>query len=94
MKLDATGTSDPDGDDLDYKWVSSLDGVISRYIVDNVRLSVGEHMIELEVSDDLFTLSLYANVTVMEFIEIIDLAPISMILSPNEREEYFISDLI
>jgi hypothetical protein len=94
IELDASGTIDPDEDDLDYKWISSLDGIISRYMVDSVHLSIGDHLIELQVSDDDFTRSLFVNVTVMEKIEIIDLAPVSIILSPNERVEYYVSDQI
>jgi hypothetical protein len=94
IELDASGTIDPDEDDLDYKWISSLDGIISRYMVDSVHISIGDHLIELQVSDDDFTRSLFVNVTVMEKIEIIDLAPVSIILSPNERVEYYVSDQI
>ena len=94
IELNATRSHDPDGDDLDYRWISSLDGVISRYMVDIVHLSVGDHLIELQVSDDVFTVSLNVNVTVKEKVEIIDLEPVSIIISPKESVKYFVSDQI
>lgn len=94
FELNATGTYDLDADDLDYTWISSLDGIISRSMVEYVHLSVGDHLIELQVSDGIFTESLFVNVTVMEKIEHNDLEPVSIILSPNDRVEYYVSDLI
>lgn len=94
IELNATGTSDPDGDELDYKWISSIDGVISMMMVDSVLLSQGEHTIELQVTDGIYTESLFVNVTVIDEDALIDLEPVAIVLSPSLRSNYYVTDLI
>jgi len=50
VALDGSGSTDPDGDELTYTW--SLDGQdIATGVSPTIELSVGEHIIELIVSD-------------------------------------------
>ncbi len=95
IELNASGTYDLDGDVLKYTWISSIDDVISKSKIDSVHLSVGNHIIELQVSDGMYTESKFVNVTVMEReVEIQDSEPVSLIISPYVMVEYFVSDLI
>ncbi len=50
VKLDGSGSFDPDGDELDYFWFIG-DEQIATGVDPNVQLSVGEHIIELIVND-------------------------------------------
>ena len=53
VTLDGSGSSDPDGDELDYYWMWEIDGINfeAEGIGPAVELPVGEHVIELVVSD-------------------------------------------
>jgi len=46
------GTSDPEGDDLEYSWTSNLDGPLSVLSAFDMLLSEGSHLITLNVTDE------------------------------------------
>ncbi|UCC93319.1 MAG: PKD domain-containing protein [Thermoplasmata archaeon] len=52
VPFSAVGSDDPEGDPLDYMWTSSIDGVLSTQEAFDKRLSEGEHVITLEVTDE------------------------------------------
>ncbi len=52
VPFSAVGSDDPEGDALEYKWTSSIDGVLSTQQSFDKRLSEGEHVITLEVTDE------------------------------------------
>ena len=49
--FDASGSSDPDNDDLTYSWTSSIDGNIGNAATFGRKLSRGTHIITLTVND-------------------------------------------
>lgn len=49
--FDATGSSDPDNDNLTYSWVSNIDGNIGSTAVFSSKLSSGTHTITLTIND-------------------------------------------
>jgi hypothetical protein len=49
--FDASGTVDPDGDDLDYQWYSDIDGFLSAEVSFFRSLSPGVHDVTLMVND-------------------------------------------
>jgi len=51
ISFDGSYSSDPDNDDLTYRWESSIDGSLSNEISFETTLSPGEHTITLEVKD-------------------------------------------
>lgn len=53
VKLDGTGSYDPDGDELEYFWYDAND-LIATSAEPNVILPVGEHVIDLIVNDGIF----------------------------------------
>lgn len=52
ITFDATGSSDPDGSSLTYRWTSDLQGDIGNEKTFSRRLHYGRHKITLEVTDD------------------------------------------
>jgi PGF-CTERM protein/uncharacterized repeat protein (TIGR01451 family) len=52
VPFSAVGSDDPEGDPLEYKWTSNIDGVLSTQEAFDKRLSEGEHTITLEVTDE------------------------------------------
>jgi hypothetical protein len=52
VPLSATGSEDPEEDELTYTWVSDRDGQISTMPLADKRLSQGEHNITLTVTDE------------------------------------------
>ncbi|MCK5773940.1 MAG: hypothetical protein KAH57_09150, partial [Thermoplasmata archaeon] len=94
IELNATGTHDPDGDHLEYTWISSLDGVISKLMRDNVVLSVGAHQILLWANDGEFNVSTSTQVAVNEKLIIPNEKPVAVISSPSGLIQYFVSDVI
>jgi len=52
ITFSAIGSDDPESDSLEWRWTSSLDGVLSNAEVFDKQLSEGEHTIALEVSDE------------------------------------------
>ncbi len=94
IELNATGTYDPDGDQLEYTWISSLDGVISKLMKESVVLSVGSHQIWLWANDGEFNISTSTQVAVNEKLIIPDEKPVAVISSPSGLIQYFVSDVI
>lgn len=92
IELNATGTWDPDGDDLAFTWVSNVSGVISTKMVDAVTISqFGWHRIDLYVDD-----GKGHNVTDFTIIKLVvpNYPPVPMIVSPVEGTNYTNEDLI
>ncbi len=52
IPFSAVGSDDPEADPLEYKWTSSLDGVLSTQQAFDERLTEGEHTITLDVTDE------------------------------------------
>ena len=52
VEFSASRSSDPDGDKLTYRWVSSVQGQLSEDSAFVMRLQEGQHTIALEVTDD------------------------------------------
>jgi subtilisin family serine protease len=52
VRLDATGSSDPDGTIVAYSWTDRTGAVLSTASNPNVNLAVGTHEIDLTVTDD------------------------------------------
>jgi uncharacterized repeat protein (TIGR01451 family) len=52
VPFSAVGSDDPESDPLEYKWTSSIDGALSTQQAFDKRLSEGEHVITLDVTDE------------------------------------------
>ncbi len=52
IPFSAIGSDDPEGDPLEYKWTSSIDGVLGTQEAYDKRLSEGDHVITLEATDE------------------------------------------
>jgi PGF-CTERM protein len=52
VPFSAVGSDDPESDPLEYQWTSSIDGVLSTQQAFDKRLSEGEHVITLDVTDE------------------------------------------
>jgi PGF-CTERM protein len=52
VPFSAVGSDDPEDDPLEFKWISSIDGELSTQEAFDKRLSEGEHVITLEVTDE------------------------------------------
>ena len=52
IEFSASRSSDPDGDMLSYRWVSSISGLLSEHSAFVMKLQVGDHVITLQVTDD------------------------------------------
>jgi outer membrane protein assembly factor BamB len=58
INLDANGSYDIEGDALSFQWSSSIDGKLGNgKIIKSIKLSVGNHLITLNVSDSEFTVT-------------------------------------
>lgn len=51
--LDASNSTDPDGDEITFSWSSDIDGQLATGITSYVTLSEGQHLITLTVDDGL-----------------------------------------
>ncbi len=94
IELNATGTYDPDGDHLEFTWISSLDGIISQLMKEMVILSVGSHQIWLWVNDGEFNISTSTQISVWEKRVEPDMKPVAVIDSPSGIIQHFVSDVI
>ena len=66
VELNASYSSDPDGDNLTFSWTDSIDGVLATGVVASTVLSVGHHTITLTVNDGHHNVNAFVNVTVEE----------------------------
>ncbi len=64
--FDASSTSDPDGDDLDFTWYSDIDDFLSNSESFFRTLSPGKHTITLIVNDPAHSFVLHFDITVLE----------------------------
>jgi plastocyanin len=51
VEFSASLSSDPDGDDIDYRWTSSIDGLLETHSAFVTKLTEGSHIITLSVTD-------------------------------------------
>lgn len=70
--LDASGSSDPDGDALQFTWVANGNVLATAPIVTN-RFSTGTHTVSLQVSDGVATQTVTATFVVITAVRAIDL---------------------
>jgi hypothetical protein len=94
VPLSSNGSFDPDGDSINFTWVSSLDGVISVNGTDSVLLSIGLHQIFLWVDDGLFNVSHYVQIRVLERELPPNLPPVAVISSPGNLEAFHVNEMI
>ena len=66
VKFDGSQSSDTDNDPITFKWTSSEDGELSTESIFSKKLSAGDHMITLEVSDPTDSTEVSVNITVEE----------------------------
>ncbi|MGA1821729.1 MAG: hypothetical protein ACMUIG_04310 [Thermoplasmatota archaeon] len=92
--LSSNGTYDPDGDDLSYTWISSLDGVLSIKKNDSVMLSKGLHQIFLWIDDGLFNVSNYIQIRIIEREQPPNLPPVAVISSPGNMDTFHVNQMI
>jgi len=85
LHFDGSDSSDPDGDELSCAWESDLDGELSRDLVFDSGLSVGQHEITLTVEDPSGESdSTSVDITVSRGNE----PPVARISSPSDGSEF------
>ena len=68
ITLSATGSTDPEGDQLTFKWTSDVDGVLGTDEYIEVYLSEGTHEITLEVGDGYEAVSTMVTILVKPYL--------------------------
>ncbi len=86
VEFDASGTTDPDSEILQFFWYSNIDGKLSERDSFLAKLSVGRHTITLAVDDGNY------NVTESVSIDVMDNRPPVAVISNPEDESTFMSD--
>lgn len=88
VEFDASATTDPDSEILEFFWYSNIDGLLSERDSFLAKLSVGKHSITLAVDDGNYNVTRTVIIDVLE-----NRAPVSLILSPEDGAS-FGSDVI
>ncbi len=88
VEFDASATTDPDSEILEFFWYSNIDGLLSERDSFLAKLSVGKHHITLAVDDGNYNVTRTVVIDVLE-----NRAPVSMISSPEDGTS-FGSDVI
>jgi hypothetical protein len=86
VEFDASLTTDPDSEILEYFWYSNIDGKLSERDGFLAKLSVGKHTITLAVDDGNYNVTESVTIDVLE-----NRAPMAIISSPEDDGE-FLSD--
>ncbi|HIG03303.1 MAG TPA: right-handed parallel beta-helix repeat-containing protein [Candidatus Poseidoniales archaeon] len=98
VTLDASNTTDPEGDMVVVQWISSLDGLLSNgtgseYLIWDGYLSKGVHTITLRVSDDTVgNIGLWSDASILVSVD--NSPPVSIISSPQNAMQTDSSELI
>lgn len=98
VTLDASNTTDPEGDTIVVQWISSLDGLLgngtgSEYLIWNGYLSKGMHTITLRVSDDTIgNIGLWSDASIL--IGVDNSLPVSIISSPQDAIQVNSNELV
>ena len=88
VEFDASETTDPDSEILEFFWYSNIDGKLSERDSFLAKLSVGKHTLTLAVDDGNY------NVTESVTIHVLDNRPPVAIISSPDDESSFLSDVI
>ncbi|MEA3557648.1 MAG: hypothetical protein U9R75_00165, partial [Candidatus Thermoplasmatota archaeon] len=94
IHLSGNASFDLEQENLTFRWYSSIDGLISDEIEEDVRLTSGEHVITLWISDGKLNATARVIVYIKEKEILPDREPIVNISSPKNGENFFVSDLI
>lgn len=83
IKLDASGSTDDDDDEMMYRWVSDIDGEIYNGSDDEVyeELSFGIHMLTLFVTDE------WGDSSKDHVVVVVDTPPVAVIAGPEDGEK-------
>jgi hypothetical protein len=88
VEFDASDTTDPDSEILQFFWYSNIDGKLSERDSFLAKLSVGKHTLTLAVDDGNYNVSTSISIDVLE-----NRAPVAVISNPADESE-FTSDVI
>jgi hypothetical protein len=89
VEFDASATTDPDSEILQFFWYSNIDGKLSERDSFLAKLSVGTHTITLAVDDGNY------NETNVVTIDVLDnRAPVAVISSPDDDTEFYSDQVI
>jgi hypothetical protein len=89
VEFDATGTSDPDSEILQFFWYSNIDGMLSERDSFLAKLSVGTHTITLAVNDGNYNVTSAVTINVLD-----NRAPVAIISNPEDRSEFDSDEVI
>ncbi len=89
VEFDASQTTDPDSEILQYFWYSNIDGKLSERDSFLAKLSVGKHTLTLAVDDGNYNVSKTVTIDVMD-----NRAPMAIISSPEDDSTFHSDDII
>ncbi len=83
VEFDASGTTDPDSEILQFFWYSNIDGMLSERDSFLAKLSVGLHTLTLAVDDGNYNVTSSVTINVLA-----NRAPVAVISNPEDRSEF------
>ncbi|UCC92481.1 MAG: PKD domain-containing protein [Thermoplasmata archaeon] len=89
VEFDASGTTDPDSEILQFFWYSNIDGKLSERDSFLAKLSVGQHILTLAVDDGNYNVTESITIDVLE-----NRAPVAVISNPEDESEFDSDQLI
>jgi hypothetical protein len=89
VEFDATETTDPDSEILEYFWYSNIDGLLSERPSFLAKLSVGTHTITIAVTDNNFNVTKQITIHVLS-----NRPPVSSISDPEHDSSFYSDDMI
>jgi hypothetical protein len=89
VDFDATMTTDPDSEILEYFWTSNIDGLLSERPAFLAKLNVGHHVITLAVDDGNYNVTKVIEIDVMD-----NRPPVATISSPPDDSTFASDDVV
>jgi hypothetical protein len=89
VEFDATATSDPDSEILEFFWSSNIDGLLSERPPFLARLAVGHHFITLAVDDGNYNITRTIEIDVLD-----NRAPMVEISYPPSETTFYSDELV
>jgi len=89
VEFDASETTDPDSEILQFFWYSNIDGKLSERDSFLAKLSVGKHTLTLAVDDGNYNVTKFVTIDVMA-----NRAPVAIISSPEDDSTSLSTDII
>ena len=89
VEFDASETTDPDSEILQFFWYSNIDGKLSERDSFLAKLSVGQHTLTLAVDDGNYNVTKTIKIDVLQ-----NRPPVSVISDPEDKSEFYSDQLV